>query len=162
MFESNQEKQVQIEQLKEFFAMQKDGATLSWLEIEQGARVSMDYPGEGRDMARVALKRLSRAYETLHGKGIRLSSPDNALVIVGCRVRKVGRQVSLGRRTLKFVSKHRDQMLSDERGKLDVAAGFFGAFETAKQLARASIFTRREPAALPAAKPIIPNGKKKI
>lgn len=128
MFETNAERQRKLAELKSFFEKQKDGALVTWLEIEQATGIRMRSKDEGRRLVTEVLRRkLRRPYAVKPGTGIELSSPANAadiaergrdLVINAARrMEKTGAQLE---------KLHGSQMTTTQRDRFARAQSFNG------------------------------------
>lgn len=129
--QSNQEKQKQVAQLAQFFADRGDGEEISWMRIEAETGIPMRSRDVGRQLARLALRRIRRPYETLRGVGVRLSAPDNSITIVRGRFCRIDGAVRAADRTQKELSRrHLEQMSPQDQQRMIVSAGFFGAIRS--------------------------------
>lgn len=125
-FKSIQDTEVKVQTLKEYFEAQPDGDELSWMRIEADTGIAMDLRGKG--LARTALKKLRRPYEALRGQGLRLSSPESAIVIMGGKFGRIDNAVRRADRTRACLQdRHLAQMNQRDQSKMLTLAGFFGA-----------------------------------
>ena len=140
MFKSNQKTQARIQALAKYFEAHADGETLTWQEIETGTGIDMSVKGNGRDMARRALKVLKRPYETLVGTGVRLSAAASAMTIVRGRFSRIDGAVRIADRTQRQLQdRHLEAMPDDDKRRMLIAAGFFGAIRTYAKQARVKL-----------------------
>jgi hypothetical protein len=125
------EREADIARLKDYFAGMPDGEYVAWLRIEAETGVSMAFPGNGRNDARRALRRLKRPYEAIRGDGVKLSAPDNAISIVRGRFVRIDGDVRIADKTQQQLrARHLDQMSADDQRTMIITAGFFGAIRT--------------------------------
>lgn len=116
-FTPNPQKAFDKSLLREFLGELKNGARVSWVEIEQGTGIKMDR--RGQPLVRAVLKETGREYLALPGHGIEMSSPDNALDIVAGRLRRVDNALSVATKvTANVVSQHLEAMPSDRRQEI--------------------------------------------
>lgn len=128
MFKSSQQVQKSIAILAKCYDKHADGDVVTWVDLEKESGLPMRVSGTGRIYARRALKRIRRPYETLPGVGVRLSSRDNAIIIVHGRFRRIDGAVRVAERTQKqLTDRHLEQMSTDDQRKILLAASFFGA-----------------------------------
>lgn len=120
------ETELKIQKLKDYFESQADGDELSWMRIESDTGVTMDYRGKG--LARSALRKLRRPYEALRGHGLKMSSPDSAITIMGGKFVRIDAAVRRADRTRACLQdRHLVQMSHKDQAKMLALAGFFGA-----------------------------------
>lgn len=137
MFKSNAKTQEEIQTLVTYFEGMPDGEEILWIRIEADTHLSMDVRGPGRANARRALRLLKRPYEAIVGSGIRLSAPDSAMTIVRSRFVRIDGAVKVADRTQRELStRHLEQMHADDKRRMLVAAGFFGAIRAFAKDAR--------------------------
>lgn len=116
-------------------ADQPDGATLSYVEIEQQTGLSMSVKSGHRQVLRRALNKVRKRgnwYILRKDEAIRLSSPDNALDIArdnGLKVIRVTGDVM--RRNTHLITKHGDAMQENEKREVLAITGFVGAYRLA-------------------------------
>lgn len=156
-FQANEERRAGIESAATFFETQKDGARLSWLEIEQatGIKTTGARRDEGRDWCRRALRRVGRAYAPMpDGLGIELSAPDNAVSIAALRTKRIVGQAKAAHRSATFtLTRHEDDLVPTDREML----------RANRSVTAAMVAMSKGAAALPSKKaekaPQLPRGK---
>lgn len=128
MFKSIPERETQVAKLADYFTGQPDGEYVSWLRIESETGFSMAVSGTGREDVRRALRRIKRPYEAVRAEGIRLSSPENAVLIVKQRFTRIDGAVRVADRTQgQLRERHLDAMSPEDQRTMIMTAGFFGA-----------------------------------
>ena len=126
MFRSNPQNSADAAAITIVLEEAPHGATLTWLDFEQHTGVKMDR--RGRALAVRMVRRLGREYEALPATGIRLSSPDNALLIAEHANHKIGRAINgAARVTARLAELHAAEMTEDDRARLIRNRGFLGA-----------------------------------
>ena len=126
MFDPNEQRQADIATLREVIDNTKDGAVLSWVELEQMSGVRMD--ARGRGLFRVAMRKNKRAYKALRGAGVELSSPRNAVTILRQMDGRIGGAV---RRATKvdghIQGRHLEQLDARDRAEVLMRSSLRGA-----------------------------------
>ena len=129
------ERRSKVKKLRELFDRQSDGATISWLEIERDTGISMGASGDGRDLARTALHLNHRPYVTLHGSGIELSSPTNAVDISLSVADAVSSAMQVGKRRVDWtLVRHAEAMEADVKRRMLAQSGLLASTRLAMQL----------------------------
>lgn len=90
MFQSRPENTLAIETITAYLKAQRDGATVTWLELEQATGISCRPKPvngiDGRALTRRALHKMGREVETITGTGFVLSCPENVQKIMADRM----------------------------------------------------------------------------
>lgn len=132
------EREAQVAKLAEYFAGLPDGEEVLWIRIEADAGVKMSTTGKA--LARLALNKIKREYVPVRGDGIRLSSPDNAMEIMGGRFIRIDNAVRRADRTRsRIAERHFEHMTKQDQQKMLTLAGFFGAVRTFAKEAQAKL-----------------------
>jgi hypothetical protein len=129
MFKSDQIRQTEISKVQIVLQALADGATISWVELEQQSGIKM-HPSDapGRNYARCAMHRLKRPYETLRGVGLRMSAPTNAITIAHGKFARIDGALRVADKTNHHLTtRHLEKMAPEEQRKLIIMGGFFGA-----------------------------------
>lgn len=128
----------QVVRLVEYFLSQPDGSELLWENIEIDTAIPMNQ--HGRSLVRRALKKIKRPYEPVRAVGIILSSPKNAMAIVGHKFVRIDNAVRRADRTRNEISvRHLDALEERDKAKMRVLAGFFGAVRAFAKEAKVKI-----------------------
>lgn len=146
-----------LEQLRDYVRPLPDGHTLDWVTTEMETGVTMSTKSKMRPLLKRALRLEKRDFETIHGKGLRLSSPVNSIDFVHSDVVKISAASKKAqKRAVRLIEKHGEEM-PELHKKLIIAVG---AFHGTVGLAVASTLgTRPQPAPKPPA-PVLPFRKK--
>lgn len=145
MFRSNPQNSADAAALTIVLEEASHGATLSWVELEQQTGVKMDR--RGRALAVRMVRRLGREYEALPATGIRLSSPDNALLIAEHANHKIVRAINGASRVAsRLVTLHAAEMNDDDRQRLIRNRGLLGALQASAGDAVKMLLPKKEPA----------------
>jgi len=124
-FETTPERREQMEQLVAFIEAQDHGAELSWLAIEHDTGVPMDQLG--RAMVRRAVRKCGLVHASKPGYGIELSSPANAVGIIGHACARVGGAIRGAKRSHeRLMKRHGDEMTPDQRAKMAAVESLLG------------------------------------
>jgi hypothetical protein len=116
----NEQRRAWIKTLTAYVTTLKDGARVSWVELEQATGVPCGPRSSGRGLFRLVCKRIGRRYEPLHGDGFEMSAPTNANSIVDRALSKVGKHITIARDTTEIVvGRHIDEMQGDARKRLE-------------------------------------------
>lgn len=106
---TNQLREKQLQLLKAHVDQQPDGATVSWLEIEQATGVEMT--NAGKALYRRACRVCRREYGTIRGSGLRFSAADTAVDLIHHKIRKIGRASNRAAKTTNtLVVRHKSEM----------------------------------------------------
>lgn len=140
--EPNMQRREDLDKLLKFIAKTEDGATVSWLEIEQETGVSMR-SDKGRDLFRHAMHKSRREYLPLPGSGVRFSDPKNALEIVRLRDSRISGAVKRSSKASSHVKRrHVDALSAEDRSEFLMRESLRGALlsgaRSLKQLDHAS------------------------
>lgn len=127
MFKSSQQREEQIQKLADYLGAIPDGEEVKWIRIEADTQIAMSE--EGRELVRVALRRLKRQdYETVRGVGIRLSAPGSVLAILAAKTqRAMSAAKSADKSAQRLEARHGDAMTTDQRQKLTMFRATMGA-----------------------------------
>lgn len=116
-FTANEQRRLDFVKVKVFLTEQKDGARVSWVEIEQGAGVRMD--SRGKSLTRTALRMMRRPYLPMPGHGIEMSSAAIGPEIVEKGIRRIGHAISGAKKTTEnIVERHLDAMPQESKNKI--------------------------------------------
>jgi hypothetical protein len=125
-FRTNPQNAIDADAIAALLDATADGATLSWLEIEQKTGVKMNY--RGKDLVRRVIRRADRAHASIPGSGIRLSCPESSVEIVENAVHRiVGAMGTASRTTRVVLDRHGKDMSDEDRQKLIRVHGTLGA-----------------------------------
>ncbi len=131
-----------VARLAVYFSALPDGTELTWKQIATDTSISMNQHGRG--LVRRALKKLKRPYAAVRAVGVILSSPSNAMAIVGNRFVRIDNAVRRADRTRSELTvRHFDSMEERDKGKMLTLAGFFGAVRTFANEAKTKILTAK-------------------
>lgn len=140
---TNEKREEAIAKLAEYVTPMKDGEELPWIRIEADTGIKMDQ--DGRDLFRAALRRIGRQdYERQIGVGVRLSTADTTLQIMGAKVKsayEAAKRVEKAGKRLE--ERHRDQFTAAQAQGLQLVRATIGAL-------RAVVSSSRDVAKLPA------------
>jgi hypothetical protein len=124
--QSNPERERKVVRLVEYVRGCVDGQELHWPTIATATKIEMDI--KGRDLFRTACRREKRPYETIIGIGVRLSSPETTVSIMGERAKRLRRGIRSAERVHKqLMARHGDKL--DQRSKATMTTARIG-FET--------------------------------
>lgn len=136
--ESIPERERQYGTLVEYFAGRADGDELLWEQIANETKIPMD--ATGRALVRRALRKVKRPYEAVRGEGVRLSSSDNTMKIMGGKFVRIDNAVRRADRTRAELStRHLDQLPRRQKEQMLVLAGFFGTVRAFAKEASAKV-----------------------
>lgn len=125
MFETTQENAARQARVTAYLETLQDGEEVPWIRFEADLNITMD--DAGRNIVRDALRKAKRPYESIRGEGIRLSSPERAMAILGQRFVRIDNTVRSADRTQRALqARHLESMKPSEQQKMLAAAGFFG------------------------------------
>jgi len=112
--------------LQSYIERQSDGMLLDWLTIQRETGITMDQ--RGRSLFRSALKGVGRVGETIRGTGIRLSSKDTAITIVGSGFQSIHNAAKRAHKTHGALSvRHLTAMDPTDQSRMILAGSFLGA-----------------------------------
>jgi hypothetical protein len=135
MFEKSEQRQRDLEAIKNVVGDAKDGARFSWLELEQATGVKMD--DRGKALLRQQLDRINRPYLSLHGDGIELSCPTNAEEIVGRHTLRLKNAFTSAKETTDVVMvRHGKELASDVLARLTHKQAMFATLDLTAELAK--------------------------
>lgn len=122
-----------LAKLQAFFRELGDGEEASWLRVEHDTGIKMD--ALGKDLARHAMKREKRPYESIRGVGVRMSHHEAVGRIMIRRLKRIdGAVTNADQEQRSLQTRHLEQMASGAQQKMLMLASFFGAIRTiAKQ-----------------------------
>lgn len=134
-FDPNEQRRADLKRLRAFVDTLGDGARVSYVEIEQATGVKMD--DRGRKLMQLTLKRARRPPVTLPGHGYEMSSPANALEIVGAKSRRLVGALKIAQETTEHVAgRHLEEMSQEHRGKLQHHQAVFATLSLSASLAK--------------------------
>lgn len=129
--------------IEEFLKTLHNGQQVSYSEIEKQSGVKMN--ARGRGFMRTALKRLNLEFTTIHGEGIELGSPDNAMRIISTRIVRIDNSVRRAEKTVKNVhDKFYDSLNDIEKKNVMYLGAVFGAIRQHSNSAKA-FFKKEHP-----------------
>lgn len=135
------ERETQVAKLMDSIGAVADGTEISWLKLEHDTAIKMDM--HGRALVRIALRKLRRPYEAVRGVGIRVSSHDTAMSIMGQRFIRIDNSVRRADRTREQLSdRHLAQMSTQDQQRMLTLAGFFGTVRAFAKEASSRILGR--------------------
>lgn len=114
--------------LQSFFERQPDGEYLAWDRLESETCVVMSHPG--RELARTVLRQMKRAFETIHGEGIRLSSPETVPSILSRCRKDVGNKLRRWGKAHENCARHLSAMTEETKKAYLLDASFLGAIRS--------------------------------
>lgn len=113
----------------------KSGEFIMYQNLQHLSGVRMDE--RGKQFMRTALKRLKLEYTVVPGKGIELSSPDNAIKIVATKVIRIDNSVKRAEKTTRNVTdKHYTEMKPEEQRNLNFLGAAFASIRAYSQSAK--------------------------
>ena len=125
IWQASPEREAAADALRDFLVGRPDGEELPWLLIESATGIKMD--AGGKNLVRIALRRLKRPYVAERGTGIRLSSAALALGISRSKFSRLDGALEIADKTQRELSsRHLAQMSGEEQRKMIMLAGFFG------------------------------------
>jgi hypothetical protein len=126
MIKANEETAVDLNTLSEFIAGTEDGATRSWVEVEQATGVAMSM--RGRSLFRRAMRKAKREYYPLPGSGIRFSDHRNTVEIVRLRdARIAGAAKRANKASGRLQTRHLEELSAPDRAEFLMRASLRGA-----------------------------------
>jgi hypothetical protein len=123
---SSQERADQVEKLRSYFEGVAEDEFRAWLRIEHDTGIKMDDVGKG------LVRRVLPMRSSVRGEGVVKAGPKTAMGIVEDKLSRIRGAVKRARKTTERVSTdYAERLPSEERQRLTLLRGFFGAVRAA-------------------------------